>query len=51
MPGDTLWAIAGNLADGGDTQAVISAIVELNQLDSMTVQPGQKLAIPAEFSN
>jgi len=51
MPGDTLWAIAGNLADGGDTQAVISSIVELNQLDSMTVQPGQQLAIPAEFSN
>ena len=23
----------------------------LNQLDSMTVQPGQQLAIPAEFSN
>jgi Tfp pilus assembly protein FimV len=51
MPGDTLWAIAGNLADGADTQGVIAAIVELNQLDSMTVQPGQQLAIPAEFSN
>jgi Tfp pilus assembly protein FimV len=51
MPGDTLWSIAGNLTDGGDTQAAISSIVELNQLESMTVQPGQKLAIPAELAN
>lgn len=51
MPGDTLWSIAQNIAPNADAQAVITAVVELNQLDTMTVQPGQKLAIPAEFSN
>ncbi len=51
MPGDTLWKIAGDVAPGVDPQSVVSAIADLNQLDSLTVQPGQQLAIPAEFSN
>lgn len=51
MPGDTLWSIAQNIAPTADAQVVISAIEELNQLDTLTVQPGQRLAIPAEFSN
>ena len=51
MPGDTLWSIAGNVAPNADTQAVITAIQELNQLESLTVQPGQKLAVPAEYNN
>lgn len=50
MPGDTLWSIAQNIAPNADAQVVISAIEELNQLDTLTVQPGQQLAIPAEFS-
>lgn len=51
MPGDTLWSIAQNIAPNADAQVVIAAIEELNQLDTLTVQPGQQLAIPAEFSN
>lgn len=51
MPGDTLWSIANSVAPNTDSQVVITAIQELNQLESLTVQPGQKLAIPAEFSN
>jgi LysM repeat protein len=51
MPGDTLWSIAQNIAPTADAQVVISAIEELNQLDTLTVQPGQQLAIPVEFSN
>ncbi len=51
MPGDTLWSIAGDVAPNADAQAVIAGIEELNQLDTLTVQPGQKLAIPVEFSN
>ena len=51
MPGDTLWSIAQSVAPNADAQAVIAAIEELNQLETLTVQPGQKLAIPADFSN
>ncbi|MEY4397192.1 MAG: hypothetical protein RLZZ40_948 [Actinomycetota bacterium] len=51
MPGDTLWKIAGDIAPTADKQDVVAAIADLNQLDSMTVQPGQQLAIPAEYSN
>jgi LysM repeat protein len=51
MPGDTLWSIAQNIAPDADAQVVISAIEELNQLETLTVQPGQQLAIPAELTN
>jgi Tfp pilus assembly protein FimV len=51
MPGDTLWSIAGNIAPAADTQQVIADIVSLNQLETATVQPGQRLSIPAEYSN
>jgi len=51
MPGDSLWSIAGDIAPNVDTQQVIADIVSLNQLDTATVQPGQRLAIPAEYSN
>jgi hypothetical protein len=51
MPGDTLWSIAIAIAPNTDTQQVIADIVSLNQLETATVQPGQRLAIPAEYSN
>jgi LysM repeat protein len=51
MPGDTLWNIATTIAPDADTQQVVADIVSLNQLDTATVQPGQRLAIPAEYSN
>ncbi len=51
MPGDTLWSIAQKIAPNADAQAVIAGIEALNQLESLTVQPGQKLAIPVEFSD
>lgn len=50
MPGDSLWSIAGEVAPNADPQTVISEIVALNQLESATVQPGQQIAIPAEYS-
>ena len=50
MPGDTLWSIAGDIAPTADTQQVIADIVSLNQLETATVQPGQRLSIPAAYS-
>ena len=51
MPGDTLWSIATAIAPNADTQSVIAEIVSLNQLETATVQPGQRLSIPVEYSN
>jgi len=51
MPGDTLWSIAGDIAPTADTQQVIADIVSLNQLETATVQPGQRIAIPAAYSD
>jgi LysM repeat protein len=49
--GETLWGIAEELAPSADPRDVISSIVSLNQLQSSTVQPGQRLAIPATYSH
>jgi hypothetical protein len=50
MPGESLWTVATEVAPNADPQEVVTAIVSLNQLQSATVQPGQKLAIPAKYS-
>ena len=50
MPGDTLWSIASDVAPTVDPQQVIADITSLNQLDTATVQPGQRISIPAQYS-
>ena len=50
MPGDSLWTIATQIAPNADAQEFIADVVSLNQLDSATVQPGQRLSIPAQYS-
>ncbi|WP_110206619.1 LysM peptidoglycan-binding domain-containing protein [Nocardioides daejeonensis] len=45
--GDTLWAIASDLADDGKVQQMIDAIKRLNALDSAALQVGQELHVPA----
>lgn len=47
--GQSLWQIAETIAPHDDPRDVVSAIVDLNQLQSSLVTPGQSLAIPAEF--
>jgi LysM repeat protein len=44
--GDTLWDIAGDVAEPGHTREMIRRIVELNSLSSTTIQSGQELAVP-----
>ncbi|CAN5314252.1 hypothetical protein BH09ACT6_BH09ACT6_02320 [soil metagenome] len=48
--GQSLWSIAQSIDPSGDPRDVIAGIVSLNQLRSSDVQPGQRLALPAEFS-
>jgi len=46
-PGQSLWQLAVDLAPTSDPRDVIAEIVSLNQLPSDSVQPGQRLAVPA----
>ncbi|MGF3053433.1 LysM peptidoglycan-binding domain-containing protein [Microbacterium sp. YY-03] len=50
MPGDSLWSIAGKVAPQADPRDVIDGIISLNALPSSAIEPGQTLAIPAEFT-
>jgi LysM repeat protein len=46
-PGETLWAIAGEVAPSADRRDTVQRILELNSLRSANVQAGQQLAVPA----
>lgn len=47
LPGDTLWSIAGTVAEPGeDVLDVIADIVEMNDLETSAVFVGQRLTVP-----
>ncbi|MCS0499331.1 LysM peptidoglycan-binding domain-containing protein [Protaetiibacter mangrovi] len=48
--GESLWDLAGWVAPTADPRDVVAELVELNQLATTEVQPGQRLAIPAQYS-
>ncbi len=45
--GDTLWAIASDLATDGEVRAMMERIERLNALESTSLQVGQRLVVPA----
>ncbi|WP_028659415.1 LysM peptidoglycan-binding domain-containing protein [Nocardioides insulae] len=45
--GDTLWHIAGRIAEPGGTGAMVDHLIELNDLDSAMLIAGQELEVPA----
>ena len=47
--GQSLWQLAETIAPSQDPRDVIADIVNLNQLSSEAVQPGQRLALPADY--
>lgn len=49
--GESLWDLAGWIAPDADPRTVVDALVALNQLPTTEVQPGQRLAIPAEYAD
>ena len=49
--GQSLWSIAESIDPDGDPRDVIAEIRTLNQLESSSVQPGQRIAIPADLAN
>lgn len=44
--GDTLWGIAGDVADPGEVREMVHRIQELNALSGSGLAVGQKLAVP-----
>lgn len=51
MPGDTLWSIAQSAAPQADPRTVIGDIERLNLLDGGSLQVGQQIAIPVEYTD
>ena len=50
MPGDTLWSIAESVAPQADPRDVVDAIMRLNALPSGSLDAGETIAIPLEYS-
>jgi hypothetical protein len=50
QPGQSLWQLAEQVAPQADPREVVADILRLNNLASADVQPGQELAIPAEYA-
>ena len=50
MPGDTLWSIAESDAPQADPRDVVDAIMRLNALPSGSLDAGETIAIPLEYS-
>lgn len=47
QPGDTLWAIAQQLAPEADTRQVVAQIKRLNDLQGSGLRAGQQLLLPS----
>ncbi|MBG6239852.1 hypothetical protein IWX78_002842 [Mycetocola sp. CAN_C7] len=47
--GQSLWQLAASIAPESDPRDVIADLMRLNQLDSSTVSPGQRIAIPSQY--
>jgi hypothetical protein len=45
--GESLWSVAARVAPTRDPRAVVADLEALNHLSSPTVEPGERLAVPA----
>ena len=45
--GDTLWRIASRVDPDEDRRKVVYRLMELNELSSATLSPGQSILLPA----
>lgn len=48
--GQSLWALASELAPSEDPREVIAVLAQANQLDSVEVVPGQRILVPASLA-
>jgi LysM repeat protein len=49
--GESLWQLAQEVAPNADPRDVVADITNLNGLESGVIQPGQRLAIPAQYAH
>jgi LysM repeat protein len=50
VTGQSLWAVAGDIAPAADPRDVVAEILSFNGLSSADLFPGQRLALPPEYS-
>ena len=50
-PGESLWQLATQVAPNADPRDVVDQITDLNSLTSGVIQPGQRIAIPAQYTH
>lgn len=48
--GESLWALATEIAPTADPRDVISDILAFNGMSSSQIEPGQQLAIPTKYA-
>jgi ABC-type transport system involved in cytochrome c biogenesis permease component len=49
--GETLWSLAKQIAPNADPRDVVADIMSVNRLSSADIQPGEQLAIPAQYGH
>ena len=49
--GESLWAIAEDIAPTADPRDVVNDILEFNGMSSAELFPGQSLALPEQYAN
>jgi ABC-type transport system involved in cytochrome c biogenesis permease component len=49
--GETLWSLAKQVAPNADPRDVVADIMSVNRLTSADIQPGEQLAIPAQYNH
>ena len=49
--GESLWAIAEDIAPTADPREVVNDILEFNGMSSAELFPGQRLALPAAYAD
>ncbi|HEX3679772.1 MAG TPA: LysM peptidoglycan-binding domain-containing protein [Galbitalea sp.] len=49
--GETLWSLAKQIAPSADPRDVVADIMSVNRLSSADIQPGEQLAIPAQYDH
>lgn len=50
LPGETLWSLAEEFAPGVDPRSVVDEIVRLNALPTSTLDAGQQISLPEQYS-
>jgi LysM repeat protein len=47
--GETLWQVARHLAPNADPRDVVADLMDVNQLTTADIVPGEQLKIPAQY--